>query len=84
MPHWTNPDIPEPTIGDPGYFTQPISEALTQAGAQMKTIITETSEYNGNSPAFWRHQILEMAQVVSFLGALVAAQHQEAQTKGEV
>lgn len=70
--------MPQNNYEDPGYFTMPIDEALRAAGASMKTIIQETSTYDGSRlELFLKHQVLEMAEVVSFLGALVAAQRQK-------
>ncbi len=59
------------------YFEMDISEALSLAAAQTNAIIEETESYDGDLPAFWKHQIVESAKIIRFLGALVTSQQQE-------
>lgn len=59
------------------YFELPINEALALAAAQVNVVIEETENYGGNRPDFYKHQIIKTAEIVRFLGAMVAAQQQE-------
>ncbi len=65
---------------DPEYFMQGIDESLSLAAQQMNLIVEETVTYSGDRPEFFQHQIVQMAEVVRFLGALVATQRQEIET----
>lgn len=63
------------------YFEIDIDDALRLAAKQMNTTHEELSDWdNHNYKGFVRHQLLTMTEVISFLGALVAAQRREIDT----